>query len=70
VDEVMLAELMAAGLKSGDARHLMYALCNGCVRFVTTDRDFLNRRLAIEAAYPKIRIMKPSETLEEMEKVQ
>jgi len=70
VDEVMFAELRAAGLKSGDARHLMYALCNGCVRFVTTDPDFLNRRLAIEAAYPKIRIMKPSETLEEMERIQ
>ena len=70
VDEAMFAELRAVGLKSGDARHLMYALCNGCVCFVTTDPDFLNRRLAIEAAYPKIRIMKPSEMLEEIEKIQ
>ena len=70
VDEAMFAELKTVGLKSGDARHLMYALCNGCVCFVTTDPDFLNRRSAIEAAYPKIRIMKPSEMLQEMEKIQ
>jgi predicted nucleic acid-binding protein len=69
VDEAMFAALKAAGLKSGDARHLMYALCNGCDRFVTTDPDFLNRCSAIEAAYPKIRIVKPSKMLEEMEKI-
>ena len=68
VDEAMFLGLQAAGLKSADARHLMYALCNGCVRFVTTDPDFLNRRQAIEANYPQIRIVKPSEMLQEMEK--
>jgi hypothetical protein len=52
VDETMFLALQAAGLNSGDARHLMHALCNGCVRFVTTDPDFLNRRQAIEANYP------------------
>src|SRR5712692_2458786 len=69
VDEAMFLGLQAAGLKSADARHLMYALCNGCVRFVTTDPDFLNRRQAIEANYPQIRIVKPSKILQEMEKL-
>ena len=70
IDEAMFLELQAAGLKSADARHLMYALCNGCVRFLTTDPDFLNRRQAIEANYPQIRIVKPSEMLQEMQKLQ
>lgn len=70
VDEAMFAELRAVGLKSGDARHLMYALHNDCVRFVTTDPDFLSRRTEIEAAYPQIRIMKPSEILEDIDKIQ
>jgi predicted nucleic acid-binding protein len=69
VDEAMFAELKAIGLKNGDARHLMYALCNGCVRFITTDPDFLDRRSRIEAVYPNIRIINPSEILEEIEKI-
>jgi predicted nucleic acid-binding protein len=69
VDEGMFAELKAIGLKSEDARHLMYALCNGCVRFITTDPDFLDRRSKIEAVYPNIRIMEPSEILEEIDKI-
>jgi hypothetical protein len=67
VDKAIFLGLQAAGLKSADARHLMYALCNGCVRFVTTDPDFLDRRSAIETAYPQIRLSKPSEMLEELE---
>jgi predicted nucleic acid-binding protein len=70
VDEEIFAKLRAVGLKSGDARHLMYALFNGCVRFVTTDLDFLNRRTTIGATYSKIRIIKPSEMLEEIKKIQ
>ena len=69
VDETMYADLQAKGLKSADARHLMYALCNSCVRFVTTDPDFLNRCSAIESAYPRIRIVMPSELLSEMERL-
>ena len=69
VDEAMFARLQSEGLKSGDARHLMYALCNDCSRFVTTDSDFLGRCSALEAAYPGIRIVKPSELLKEMEKL-
>ncbi len=66
VDEAIFAGLRALGLSNGDARHLMYALCNGCVRFVTTDTDFIDGRDAIEAAYPAIRIVKPSELLQEL----
>jgi len=63
----MFHGLQAVGLKNADARHLMYAMCNDCVRFVTTDPDFLDRRTAIGAAYPSIRIVKPSELLQEMD---
>jgi hypothetical protein len=69
VDEPMFQGLQTAGLKSADARHLMYALCNGCVRFVTTDPDFLDRRSAIEAAYSQIRIVMPTELLVEMDRM-
>ncbi len=69
VDEPMFARLQAEGLKDGDARHLMYALCNGCDRFVTTDPDFLDRCSALEATYPGIRIVRPSELLKEMDKL-
>ncbi|MGH7354107.1 MAG: hypothetical protein ACRELS_05935 [Candidatus Rokuibacteriota bacterium] len=69
VDEALFLNLQALGLKGSDARHLMYALCNGCVRFVTTDPDFLKRRSAIEAAYPQIRILLPSELLRDVEQL-
>ena len=69
VDESMFATLQGLDLKAADARHLMYALSNGCVRFVTTDPDFIDRRSALEAAYPQIRIVKPSELLQELEAV-
>ena len=67
VHDAMFLELQAAGLKSADAHHLMYALCNSCVRFLTTDPDFLNRRQALEARSPQIRIVKPSDMLQELD---
>ena len=69
VDEAMFLNLQAYGLKAADARHLMYALSNGCVRFVTTDPDFLKRRSVIEAAYTQIRIVAPTELLQQMEEL-
>ncbi len=69
VDDAMFARLQSEGLKDGDARHLMYALCNGCDRFVTTDPDFLDRCSELEATYPGIRIVRPSELLKEMDKL-
>lgn len=69
VDEATFASLQAIGLRDADARHLMYALFNGCVRFVTTDPDFLDRRTIIDAAHPQIHIVSPTELFEEMEKL-
>jgi len=69
VDEAMFLKLQTLGLKGADARHLMYALCNGCVRFVTTDPDFLKRRSVIEAAYAQVRIVMPTELLQQMEQL-
>ena len=43
VDEKLFAALKTAGLKDADARHFMYAVHNGCDRFVTTDRHFVDR---------------------------
>ena len=67
VDEALFAKLRILSLKDADARHLMYAVSNDCVRFVTTDPDFIERRDAIQAACPTIRIVKPSELLAEIE---
>jgi hypothetical protein len=67
VDEVLFATLRNLSLKDADARHLMYAVVNRCVRFVTTDPDFIGRREAIEGTCPTIRIVRPSELLAEIE---
>ena len=66
VDEKLFVDLKGFGLKDADARHLMYAATNGCDRFVTLDPDFLNRRAALEARCPSVRIQKPTETTEEV----
>jgi hypothetical protein len=70
LDEAMFRQLKGHGLEDADARHLMYALCNGCERFITTDPDFLDRRSALEGIHDRIRIVKPSEMLQEMEAFQ
>ena len=67
VDEALFATLRKLSLKDADARHLMYAASNGCVRFVTTDPDFIKGRQAIHTVCPTIRIVKPSELLGEIE---
>lgn len=63
VNEKIFTRLQALGLESADARHLMYALCNGCEWFVTMDEDFIDRRKDLQAAFPAIRIVKPTELL-------
>ncbi len=68
VDEALFAKLRSLGLRDADARHLMYAISNGCVRFVTTDPDFIERRDAIQSGCPTIRLVKPSELLAEIER--
>jgi len=66
VNEALFAALTAAGLKSADARHLMYAASNGCQRFVTSDPDFIGRRSVLEARCQELRIVKPSELAAEL----
>jgi len=66
VDAELFAAFKKAGLKAADARHLMYAVHNGCDRFITTDPDFINRRTQLEAVGRGIRIQKPSELLAEL----
>lgn len=69
VDETLFADLKSLGLKSADARHLMYAVANGCDRFVTMDPDFINRRADLEARCPGVCIQKPTETIKEVRAV-
>ncbi len=66
VDEALFADLTAIGLEAADARHLMYAATNACVRFVTLDRDFLDRRSALQARCQSMHIVKPSELAAEL----
>ena len=66
VDDALFAALNAQGLRDAAARHLMYAVCNACDRFVTLDPDFLDRRDALEAQCRGLRIVKPSELVTEL----
>jgi hypothetical protein len=61
IDDALFKSLTAAGLKDADARHLMYAACNGCDRFVTVDPDFTDRKPQLEALCPDLKIVTPSE---------
>jgi predicted nucleic acid-binding protein len=62
VDQALYDALTAAGLASADARHLMYAVHNGCDVFLTTDKHFTDRRPQLEKACSgRIRILRPSE---------
>src|SRR4029453_15990484 len=66
VHDPLFSDLKAIGLKDADARHLMYAKANDCVRFVTTDPDFLDRRPGLEARGATVRIVWPSELAHEL----
>jgi predicted nucleic acid-binding protein len=66
VDEGIFADVTNLGLRTADARHFMYAAANNCQRFVTLDPDFLDRRALLEARYPPLRVVRPSELAEEL----
>jgi len=66
VDEALFNDLKSIGLHDSDARHLMYAVANACDRFVTLDPHFLDRRAALEARCPSLRIVRPSELAAEL----
>ena len=67
VDGGLYANLRAAGLKDDDAKHLMYAHQNKCNRFLTWDRNFLNRRPSLQKFCPSIQIQTPNEFVSEIE---
>lgn len=66
IDQAVFCKLLGLRLKDEDARHLMYALCNECDRFVTTDPHFINISNILETTYPTIRIVKPSDLLQKL----
>ena len=68
IDQALFDDLKARGLEKhdADARHLMYAVRNGCSRFVTLDPDFLDNRTRLEEGCESLRIVKPSELLAEL----
>jgi hypothetical protein len=66
VEGILFNELRRIGLKDGDARHLVNAARSACVRFVTLDPHFLNRRPELELLCGELRIMKPSELAKEL----
>ena len=66
VDEQLYADLLDAGLKEDDAKHLMYAVHNAFQRFLTCDGGILSRKTVLEKRCPSIRIQKPSELVREL----
>jgi hypothetical protein len=66
VDGQLYEDLLAAGLKDDDAKHLMYAVHNGYRRFLTCDNGILSRRAILENRCPSIRIQRPSELAAEL----
>jgi len=66
VDEGLFVQLRKEGLRDADARHLMYAVHNACVRFVTTDPDFLNRRPQLQRLCRGLTIVTPVELATEL----
>jgi len=68
VDEALLRGLKAVGLSDPDARHVMYAVHNGCSRFVTLDtKDILPKRFQVEAVCVGLKIVTPAELAEELD---
>ena len=66
VDEQLFENLKKEGLENADARHLMYAICNDCDRFITLDKHFLNRKSGLKPFCGKLLICKPSELVNEL----
>ena len=55
-------QLRGIGLDRTDAHHVMLAIRNGCAYFITCDtKSILKYRSAVEAQYPSVKLMKPSE---------
>jgi hypothetical protein len=69
VDADLFNSFTKLGLKEADARHLMYAVHNGCDRFVTVDGDFLrsSRRPRLESMCRGLKITTPVELVTELQ---
>jgi hypothetical protein len=65
-ESALFSESRRIGLKEADARHLVNAVSSACIRFVTTDRDFLNRRAQLESLCEGLKIVAPSELAAEL----
>jgi hypothetical protein len=67
MDEALHKTFRAVGLEERDAQHLMYAVFDGCDRFVTADHHFLkSRRSTLEAPCRGLLIRRPSELVLEL----
>ena len=67
MDEALHKTFCGTGLEERDAQHLMYAVLDGCDRFVTADHHFLKRRRPIlEASCRGLLIRQPSELVSEL----
>jgi hypothetical protein len=67
IDERLFSDLKKAGISDGDAKHLMYAICNNCERFVTLDaRDLLPKRSSVAPLCRGTKIVRPSELVAEL----
>jgi hypothetical protein len=67
-DDPIARQLWALGLNRTDndrrdVHHLMVAIRDGCDLFLTCDKAVLHRRGQIQALFPTIRVLRPSEMM-------
>jgi hypothetical protein len=65
-DEALHAEIMNEGIKLMDGKHLTQAASNKCDIFLTCDNPVIRRRQWLEQRL-SLRVMRPSELLNELE---
>src|SRR5262249_3315599 len=66
-DDPVSSALWKIGLDRTDAHHVMLAIRERCNYFITCDRkSILKYRASIEAQFPPLRVLKPSELLAEL----
>ena len=68
VDDLLFRQLrIGVGLAEADARHVMYAVYNGCCRFVTLDtNDLLPKKAQVEAVCTRLKLVTPTELASEL----
>jgi len=70
-DEAICAELVKRGFDRHDAEHITQAVCSDCDVFLTRDVKTIidPHRLWLEQRFPKLTVRKPSELLEELDRL-